>query len=122
MAGDDASKQRAYLVRELIANLRLRKPAGDQATFRLRLCQKFYAELDQLQPTHLLRAYEALTAVDFPDPDTAALTDHVARRLGVLSKLKSYRNVIIPGRDKHVPPAGGEPPRAHCPHNATAGR
>lgn len=117
MAGDDASKQRAYLVRELIANLKIRKPAGDQATFRIRLCQKFYSELDQLQPTHLLRAYEALADVDFPEPDTAALTDHIARRLAVLGKLKTYRNVIIPGREKHTPKPGAEPARASCPHN-----
>jgi hypothetical protein len=99
---DDADKLRAYLVRELVANLKIRKPVGAQSKFRLSLCQQFYSELDHLQPTHLLRAYEALCDVDFPEPDTAALRDVISRRLYVIGRLKDSSGVMIPGREKYV--------------------
>lgn len=98
---DDAGKLQAYLVRELIANLKVRSPGRIQATFRQRLCQKFYSDLNQLKPTHLLRAYEALCALDFPDPDTAALRDHVTRLLVAQQRLTDFRAVTIPGRERY---------------------
>lgn len=96
-ANASTAKEHAYLVRELIANLRIVKPAGDQQKFRSALLKNFYTELDQLSASCLLRAYEALAGVQFADAEVTAVRDHVARRLGTMQKLRRFRTVTIPG-------------------------
>lgn len=116
---DEATKERAYLVRELIANLEIVKPEGDQATLRQRLCQRLYTELAQLTHSQVLRAYEALCRVQFPEQHAHALRDQLARRIGLFHHLKRVRSIEIPA-------AGGQgqrlstniaPGKPVCPHN-----
>lgn len=105
----EVTKENRELVRELVANLRITKPVGDQLKYRVALCRKIWTELDRLESTHWLRLYEALAAVDFPEPDVAALRDQVSRRLATRHKLREMRDIIIPRL--------GQRPVEPCPQN-----
>lgn len=96
MKDTEVTKENRSLVRQFIANLRIVKPQGDQAAYRLALAKKLFVELDKLEESHWLRLYEALAHVDFPAIEIAHLRDHVSRKLASIQDLKSVRGIIIP--------------------------
>ena len=93
---DGVSKENRELVRDFVANLRIQKPQGNQALYRIGLAKKIYTELDNLEGTHLLRLYEALAHVDFPVEEVSNLRDHISRRRATMHNLRAVRGVNIP--------------------------
>jgi hypothetical protein len=98
----EPEKERACLVREIVANRRIRKPEGDQLKYRISLCKRIFSELTQFEPGQWLRMYEALCEIDFPEPEVIALRDQISRLLGKWHGLAKTRGVVIPGTEPKV--------------------
>lgn len=111
VADDATIKEQRILIRTLEANLKIKKAEGAQLVFRGELCKKVFLELDRLESSHILRVYEALCSVEFPDDDARALRDMLARKEYRFLNLRAASKVTIP-RAKSARPGA-----AQCPHN-----